>query len=438
MGKIKQMLRIGSMKKRKYNEDFFLSLTITVILYYALFNGSVYAVFDGLAVPGKYIADLLLLLAEGGAIIFALLICVKRNWLVVFFTYSIVCFLYFLTYIIYPENMIILQGTIKNMFVFCVPILCYAYCLENYYYLWKMLEKYSKLMILCGVIYVMMSGSSLPYLQWLGYQLTIPMMIFIFRLFNAEIKLMDWIFMVVGLLLIVLKCSRAPILVLGIYFIICIYYYRMKTYREKQNDVYKIQEFHCKYMVRGSGLLLLVCICTFLGVCIINMQEIAGILYDFCLNKGYNSRTLRVFAMENGLTNSAGRNTIYSVALSLVTEKFPIGYGLAGDCVQLGKALGLGIAESSGMYAHNIVLELMLHFGMPIGCILFYIYIILILIKCRRIEAITMEGRIFAMIVVYVLSTFMVSGSYLTSPVVWFSLGMIIIKRSGICKKVRN
>lgn len=123
--------------------------------------------------------------------------------------------------------------------------------------------------------------------------------------------------------------------------------------------------------------------------------------------------SIRIFdkLMSGAGMASSGRDVIAQTLLSAVAEKPLWGYGIGGDRML------------AGTYAHNIVLELWVDFGVIIGTILFVI--LLIIIFQGYIKAMGEKEK--GLILILFFSSFcmlFLSGSYLDNRLLFFLLGL--------------
>ncbi len=87
---------------------------------------------------------------------------------------------------------------------------------------------------------------------------------------------------------------------------------------------------------------------------------------------GISSRTLRMF-IKGKMDNTSGRDVIYQVARDMIRQKPITGYGFFGDRYRLRKIVYFG-------YPHNVVLEIMIQFGVIIGTL----FLAIVLYKAFR------------------------------------------------------
>lgn len=122
---------------------------------------------------------------------------------------------------------------------------------------------------------------------------------------------------------------------------------------------------------------------------------------EYLEHLGLYSRTVNLM-MSGGFTESEGREFIYGKALAELNNNLITGLGLYGD------------RASFGTYCHNIVLEILVNFGIIIGTLILFVSIFIIL-KVLFIS----KGDVYNVAVVlvfYGILPHMFSGSYLQEP----------------------
>lgn len=404
---------------------------IVVILYYAIFNGGILAVCNLLSLPITGIIDSALFIVESTIILVGILFAFQRKMVFSLFLYFIVLMLYLVTLFFFPENQSVLLGTARTMFVFCLPICIFAYCLQDVENLWELICKYAPLIIILGLIYSVYHNNmdiDQTYSMWLGYQLTLPTISIIWMAFNKKTSMVYLILSCIGIVNILLNGSRGPLIIVTVYFAVCLFMYKVRSNVNTGNFNIKVKIG--KYYYSILGFILLIAFVLGIVYVLVNIQTIAGNLYTYFLIRGRDVRTLRVLAMDNSLHYVSGRDILYEAAYKLIKNRLFIGYGLSGDCVQIAKILGYSTDSAGGMYAHNMMLELMIHFGAIIGGGLYAIYLILIMKKIYKLQSYSAESSLLLAIFIYGIIMSMISTNYLETPLLWMILGIALRKQN--------
>lgn len=84
-------------------------------------------------------------------------------------------------------------------------------------------------------------------------------------------------------------------------------------------------------------------------------EIVLGIQYLFKSMGISNSRTISILASSD-IFDSNGRDDLWSLGTSLIKDKFPLGYGFFGERTIIGNIVRWG-------YVHNVILELVIEFG---------------------------------------------------------------------------
>lgn len=282
-------------KSRRANKtnlaDQILAFAVTVIMYYALFNGAIFSLFDRFGIPGKRIIDLALLLTQSAFIAMGLWIALQRNPYFTVMAYLSVGGLYLLTIVLYPDNTSILLGTCKSMFIFCLPTLILTYSLNDKELIWHMFCKGRYIMLFCGLIYAVFAELE-TYSMWLGYQMLLPCMLLTWYVMNGKAKLFDYIIWIVSVATMLIKGSRGPFFILVIYGIFAYLWYNcrgeLRSFGKEYN--YVLSEMDGK-VFRPWKLVLCFAFAIIFIMAIVYLDVIAKWLYEFLLSHGYDTHS---------------------------------------------------------------------------------------------------------------------------------------------------
>ena len=153
----------------------------------------------------------------------------------------------------------------------------------------------------------------------------------------------------------------------------------------------------------------------FIVLCIVNNLEVIAIYLDgFFQNHGLSSRLIDMVVRdrEGGLSHFNDRNVII---IPLIDALKIYGYGVFGDRTLV------------GIYAHNIVIELFVQYGIFFGSLI----VLSILINILRMHKVAKNGTtkikcFFAIMVSLFCAKYMFSQSYLNAPDLWLMLGIML------------
>ena len=120
----------------------------------------------------------------------------------------------------------------------------------------------------------------------------------------------------------------------------------------------------------------------------------------------------------------SGRENIYQLIIKAITDNPVLGIGIAGDRLLIGG------------YAHNLLLEVLVDFGLIIGSILI---VTLLLLIAKNL--LTKDSERYNMIIIWIslgLVPLIVSGSYLTNTNFWILLGLMASNVLSRNNKIRD
>ncbi len=287
-----------------------------------------------------------------------------------------------------------LQGTqnaefksiVFNTLAVYVPI---ALCVKNIDSIEVLLKKlyiysYPTQIFLLYVAFSFKEVSDATYSMSLGYYLLFQMLICLDHFFSEK-KIVDIAICLIDLIAIVLYGSRGPIVCIAAFFVI------------KMLTSFGFSKGKKLFLVLSTALLLVL------------LHYSLDFLISNLPDKWLKSRTLSMF-LSGEFGQDSGRMRIYSDYLKLIRQRPWFGFGIAG-----------GWMYSS--YPHNLEIELMLSFGIPIGCLC----LILILYTSLRNLSTEDEGeRRLSAILITVLVELQLSGSFIKSLQFFMLLAMCI------------
>lgn len=135
---------------------------------------------------------------------------------------------------------------------------------------------------------------------------------------------------------------------------------------------------------------------------------------------------MRVLAREIGMSEriinkllsgsffvSSGRNTLRSTVVNGIFENPVLGYGIAGDRALI------------GIYVHNLLLEMLVSFGVILGAMLFVSLVILLVMGYRRASSKQAQKLILLLFCTVIIKLFM-SSTYLEEELFFLLLGICV------------
>ena len=235
------------------------------------------------------------------------------------------------------------SNIIFNSLVVYIPLGLTVLSMKDYSILHKKLYTYGwitqSILIFLAFVFV---SSSREYIMSIGYALLLQMLIFIDAfLKNKKLYILPIIFL--DLFLIVSIGSRGPLVSLIVYFLIRILYSEIPKHRKYLNVSLLMFISLIFYMFDNQIYLLIKHIFDFLNI---------------------SSRSIDLL-IDGSFTDVSSRYVIYTRTIELI-EKSPIlGYGLTGGW-------------QNHEYPHNIFLEFSLSFGLFIGIVLSFLWVLLL------------------------------------------------------------
>lgn len=409
--------------RKSYKYDDVFSVGTAIILYYALFNGAVYSLVEYIAIDTSDYAKYFLVGAETLFILAGMFLAYQKKPIFVCGSFLLVVTLIFITFLFFPANTVVIQANFKALFFFCLPIMCFAYALDEYAHLWRLLDRYADIIVLSGAIYAFLTSEQYYYNMWLGYKLLLPMLVVMVRVFCQGLSLKSSISLLIAFITIFMKGSRGPLLVIIAFALMGIYLYYVKKSKNREQISHEILSFNL------SGVVLLNAVSALIILSALNAEMISVILSDILQEYGYSVRLLKIVGSGGALLSGSGREDILHAVFQLLSESPWLGFGIGGDCVAISKTLyPAAYAVSTGLYAHNIFLEILLHYGIVIGGLFNFLFILSLSIIAIRINQFSPEGKLFFILLVFCCIQGILSGTYLSNTLFWLLLGLILKK----------
>lgn len=328
----------------------------------------------------------------------------KRQKLFSFFAILSFFLIYIINITFFPANNKFINESIFSILTSCLPYFLLALNISDFEDLFYRMRLYSPYYIILAwflivlTYLVVFNNTELNYMQ-VAYAVILPISIIgILLLYEKKTWLVVlYVMSLVGLLFI--GCRGAFLAIIASFF---------------------ISNFLVDNKKRGGGYyVLIILIILFL----LYYQNIILLLGGILSSLGFNSRILLMF-QTGGLFESASREELRGVLFSqMVADGYPM-YGLFGDRF---------ITQSKGyeaIYAHNIIVEFLVDFGLLVGGILLLCLLFLI-IKVIK----SSHGKVRSIITMFVtlcVTKLLFSNSYLIDPLFYCMLGLLFSYRNHI------
>ncbi len=260
------------------------------------------------------------------------------------------------TYIIYPQNFTFISENFTTDILPIIPFFLLGLCLTFDDETLNMIGIFSCFAIIVSTLYVFYftgQGNSLSGTHGESYSmhwsyLLLPNILIVMEAAFRRKKLFYIICMVVGIIYAVAMGSRGPIVIIAAFLMICIWtFFQISTGRK----------------------LFILALLAGLVIWFVSSDAYVKLLEvskDFLNDIGVSSRIIDFLMEGEMVSNTSGRDTIYADLISKLWESPLWGYGVYGE-YPLGYEAG----------AHNVYLQLMFHFGIPVGLLLLAAFVIL-------------------------------------------------------------
>ncbi len=305
-----------------------------------------------------------------------------------------ICFLLVLgfNFLIFPENYVHLREVAVYLAVVCLPLFFYTYSVSHIATFKRIFISASRIIFFFGsLLFILSILNTIDigyYSMSFSYYMLLPAISYMDKFFDrGEFRFLGLSLLAIGM--IVTKGARGPLLCIFVFVALSL----MLFYRSQKNSVLLVQ------------IVILV-----LGIMIAFSKSFMHIFVQIFNYFGLSGRSL-ILMSQNGL-NLTGRSEIYTVIWEQIKQNPCFGIGLAGDRNVLG-----------GSYAHSIVLELFLGFGVPIGAFLLIFIIVLTLL------GFSYRSNFSRVLLIWFCIGFVplfVSSSYLISMPFWVYLGLLL------------
>lgn len=286
------------------------------------------------------------------------------------------------------EKSLLINSLVWTLII-CIPLGIYVYSIKNTKIFYDLFIKHSITMTIICLLMLFFSSKDSQYSISFSYALLVPSIFHLNEWFNYKRK-MFLILFITEMVGILMYGSRGPLIS-----IICFLLIR-----------FIISE---KNIIKKS-FISLTAVITVMAL-YYNLEKIGLIILRFLEKKGYYSRTL-IILFTNRITYDSGRFDLFNYYLKLVAEKPIVGWGVFGGW--LNKSLG----------PHNIIIEIMLAFGVVIGGLI----IILLLFSQLRVFYVN-DKSTKDLILIYMsicIVLYFISGNFLEKPDFFIFVGLIL------------
>lgn len=323
----------------------------------------------------------------------------KNRFLTAMFFPALIIILYILSWISLGENFYYVSENIsERLFLYCLPAYLCIYMLRDFADLEKILNYFCTFILISNTVAIVaqrMTGGIIEGADYqsISYGLLIP---FIFFVWKSNVKAIDIGKAILCLFILVFFGGRSGILCamccVGVKFL----------QKAKKNRAWMVAIF-----VMASCALIL-------------YKPIIEIVVKIISEMGYGG-SLAKYSQLGGVFSDSGRSMIYKTAIEVIKDAPLVGHGLGADRFLLGE---YGFRYRN--YPHNLILELMIHFGVVLGlAIVVSLFVLFYRFYKRRKE----NPELCVLFVICFFSTgfliLLFSSSYLVCPLAFVLLAIV-------------
>lgn len=311
--------------------------------------------------------------------------------------YLIVSAIYIISILIVTDNEI-LKNYAFMFLISSLPLYFIGLNLDDGYFK-SFLYKLSILSIVALLFYIMvLGGSSIDYSLssnediYNAYKL-LPHLLLVLTIAFDRPNIINIVISLIGAALLLSFGSRGPLVCVILF---CALFLIIRQHNKTKSRVV---------------LVVATCIICFL------FDSILELLHRLAVTMGMSTRITSKLMDGSFFTHLSGRDIIQNRIINAISLKPWTGYGFAGD-----RAILHGLVDT---YSHNIVLELLCSFGIPMGVVL-TITLFVIIFRGYRSTFLQFSKEIFLVFFCSTILKLMVSGTYLNEPLLFLFLGLCV------------
>lgn len=317
-----------------------------------------------------------------------------------------------MSYILHPETQdAYTKNNLRSVYVEAIPFFLLGINFRSNEKTMKNLTFLSYIAIVINMLYMFLyvglTSQEGEYYMGQSYMILAHVMFAINSVFDRNIiknRVLPVLFSILGLFFLLAMGTRGPLLIAIVYLCIKIFMSIDKK-KPKTIVVFSIVVF-AVFLFFVSGLYLTI------------LQSVSETLSKY----GMSTRVIDLFLENEYIANTSGRDDIYELLLQKISEKPLFGYGVFGE-------------EQFGVYSHNIALEMIMYYGIPLGITLIITYLT-IAIKAYTKSKSKYAKEFILLFLVQIIVHSMFGGSHI-SYYFFFLLGisMAELRKAKIIKK---
>ena len=288
-------------------------------------------------------------------------------------------------------------------FLFCfIPMIIVGGIInirKNYKYIYNVSCIYIVFLLIYMVtVYVRNSTVYSDYIDYLGFAYySIPALLFIINYYFEKRSKIALVFIGAGFLYLAICGTRGPVLCTFVFLVYCV----LKDW--KQGD-----------MKRKLVILIILIGCFAI---LMNMRNIALYLYPIFQRNGFSTRFFLFFLNKLDITDLTGRDYIRDTVLQNINQHLVLGAGIMGDRELFG--------SSNQGYSHNLILEVLNSFGVPLGFLLLVLLFGLIVVAFIKTKS-KIYREFIAVYTVASIVKLMFSASFVQESTLFILIGICL------------
>ncbi len=293
------------------------------------------------------------------------------------------------------------MAVLPDIVIRCIPMFIVATTVKNHENLFTKLHMSAYVIVFAQIGNVtvfnagMLQATYSQYIAYLVLPATCILVAALFRRFNIA----DVIVAIISMIFLLMTGARGPVVIAISFVFAMICLMPMK----------KIKKVSLGVVFVGA-----------IVVVVLFYREIALFLISVSEELNFSTRIFQKI-LEGGFLDSSGRDAITEHTLELIRQHPMFGVGMLNERVYIANELN-SFTDVEGFYPHNIFLELLVQFGIPIGTVLIGALFALLGIQPLLIKSVE-KKRVFLLFLFIGLLPLFVSASYLNSVNFYLLLG---------------
>lgn len=339
----------------------------------------------------------------GVMLLSVVLFCISYSWSKqkaiknLIFSYFFLITLILVNALVFSEKFLFTTELIWP-FTIGLPIMLALSQIKDFSKLREILRVMSRIILTSSVVpFFAAIGKGDVYDMVLSYHLLLPILVLVSDIAQKRYIISSLVLVLIGLMIIISFGSRGPMFVLVLFILAFVAFNSSLKFSSK------------------LVMLFMMIVVSIVGS--LFFESTIKWLIDILARFDVESRFLNTFVIienEGKIAFLTGRELLYLHSIELIIDNPLFGVGFFVDRYYL-----------DGTYPHNLILELFLHFGIPLGLFLFigfFFYSIYILSSKNDSEF----KLIYMLYFSYALGHLLISGSYLTSWALAGCLGLML------------